>query len=430
MLVKLNGSKIRGPPCFPVPPLPPELKGMFDTYTEVKKAILPEDIDMLPSKKCLGILDQKFPNLSVKLKDADNPLDVNDPHGQAISVPDGHEIVAFYNASGAGIQFMFTGKITEAVAGKVYGNHSIGASEYSIEEDQLIIGQYNDDESLLIWMWNDCGPNPGILDEGDFLWAPNPYYDPLDPATGPLVLPGYIKVNFNSSEKIEFTDTDCSQGEVNCISCGDGLFDDLGTVTYGDVFGPIEPGIPPVITVGTYGVPAALRNYGQAPYPVTSEGAEIPVTVIPRNALSKLALKIETYNVIFDYNSEIKHPPYFVETDKDHAIGNFDDEIYLDWTRPGSGLHRYSSFGTDYCGVHFFKVLAPDPYVNFVEFNTIDHALQNSQVNYTAGANPLSPISVPTPQIQAPYNPMVMDVAKDLRAYPGGQLILEEFRVL
>ncbi len=418
---KTDGSKIWGPTEFPVPPLPAELKGRFDTYTEVSKQVLPEDINLLPSKKCLSILDQKFPNLSVKLRDADNPNDVNDPSGQTISVPSGHEIVAFYNASGAGIQFMFTGRISASLAGKVYGLHSIGATEYDIEENQLIIGQYNDDETLLVWMWNDCGPNPGILDEGDFLWAPNPFYDPDDPSTGPNILPGYLKVNINGNERIKFTDTDCSQGKDNCISCGDGLFDDLGTVTYGDTFGPLEPGIPPYITVATYGVPSLLRNYGQDPYPSTNEGGEIPVTVLPRNALTKLALKVETYNVIFDYNSSIKHPPYFIETNKDHSIGGFDDEVYLDWERPGSGLQRFNRFGTDYCGVHYFKVLAPDPYVNFVDFNTIDHALQNSQVDYTAGENPLSPMPVPTPQIQAPYNPMVIDVAKDLRAYPGGQ---------
>ena len=53
--------------------------------------------------------------------------------------------------------------------------------------------------------------------------------------------------------------------------------------------------------------------------------------------------------------------------------------------------------GVDYCGMKEFKVLPPDPYVNFAELSIVDHALQNSIVNYTAGIDALSHFTCTNP---------------------------------
>jgi hypothetical protein len=58
--------------------------------------------------------------------------------------------------------------------------------------------------------------------------------------------------------------------------------------------------------------------------------------------------------------------------------GLFDADLIRRANVPGSGLRRYETMGIDYNGMFEMKVLPPDPYVNFVEFNIIDHALQNS----------------------------------------------------
>ncbi len=388
---QVKGSEAWIPPLYPVPPLPPEMEHTYDCYGQNKYDVAPEDLRFVSSKKCIGTLDQRFPNLTMKLIDADNPNDVNDPNGLTVSVPNGEEVAVFYNAHNAGIDYLFTGYLVESVGGQ------------DVVTDERVIVQVNLDGTYLYWHWDDVGPHPGMLDSGDYLWSPNPKY----PAEGPERIPNYTLVK----ERPDYKDNDCSLGAANCAVCG-GDFRQLGYVSYGDRFGPFF--------VNTYGVPTYLLNYGERT--ATDPGGEIQLAVAPRDALTKLQVRIFTYNVLFDYNSTIKHPPYFIVDERVTAPGNFDWDIDFDPVKaPGSGLWRYATMGIDYCGVHEFKVLPPDPYVNFVELSIVDHALQNSAVNYTSGPGALSPLNVPTPQIQSPYNPIILDVGKDMRGYPGGQ---------
>jgi hypothetical protein len=378
---------------------------------------LPEDIAFVPSKKCLSLLDQRFPNFYMRLSDANNPEDVNDPNLIPIAVPKGEEVVAFYNAHGSGIDYVFSGYLNNPIDAYVYGIKHISANQYQLDPKQKIIGQYNLDGTLLLWFWNDCGPYPGMLDGGDTLWVPNPSYDSLVPENGPARIPGYLKV----LEKLSYKDNDCSIGSTNCKIYTGNTFDMTGTVSYGDSFGEGDLVNPPPIFITTYGVPTYLRSFGEPPRPATDIGGEVQIAVLPRDSFSKLQIQVYTYNVIYDYNSSIQHPPYFIVDERDHTPGYFEDSVSLDFTKPGSGTNRYLSMGIDYASTYEFKVNPSDPNVNFAEMTLIDHALQNSQVNYTAGINPLSALPAPTPQIQYPYNPIIQDVAKDVRSYPGGQ---------
>jgi hypothetical protein len=382
----IEGTKAWGPPRYQVPPFPEDLMNKYDCYAQKKYNVAPEGIKFNASKKCVGVLDQRFPNLTLKLEDVDNPNDVNDPNGIRISVPDGEEVAVFYNAHNAGIDYLFTGF----------------AMSNGVVTSQKVIVQVNLDGTYLYWNWDDVGPHPGMLDAGDVLWNPNPKY----PNEGPERIPNCVKVE----ERPNFIDADCSQDKNQCKVCGDG-FEKLGYVSYGDIFGDFF--------VSTFGVPSYLMNYGERT--TTDEGGEIQVAILARDAATKLEIRVWTENVIFDYNSTITHPPYFVVDKPIAPVGEFDFDVNTYPNVPYSGAQNWTTMGIDYCGIKSFKVLAPDPYVNFVEMSTVDHALQNSQVNYTAGPSALSKMNVPTPQIQYPYNPLILDVGKDCRAYPGGQ---------
>ena len=111
----------------------------------------------------------------------------------------------------------------------------------------------------------------------------------------------------------------------------------------------------------------------------TDEGGEVQIAIAPRDASTKLQVRLYTYNVLFDYNSTIKHPPYFIV---DKRINDFNDDTIHSPGNVLTGLRTFETMGIDYCGIKEYKVLPPDPYVNFVEMSIVDHALQNSQVNY------------------------------------------------
>ncbi|HOI25754.1 MAG TPA: hypothetical protein PK581_09255, partial [Caldisericia bacterium] len=407
------------PPPYPIPPFPPSMQHGYDCFSDYRYEVAPEELKFIPSTKCVGLLDQRFPNLTLKLKDADNPLDVNDPQGITVSVPDGEEVAVIYNANGGGIEYMFTGFMKEPTRGILYGNKNKPVSDTNVSTSMVdrIIGQVNTDGTMVYWHWKDIGPHPGMLDEGDIVWVPNAADAGIDPALWPSTVPGYIKIIDRQITK-NLINNDCSIETPSCKICGSGSFNKFGYVSYGDTYGPFF--------IATYGVPSYIRNYGEETRTATDEGGEILVTVIPQDAMSKLKLQVYSYNILFDYNSTIKHPPYFIV---DEAVGNFAHDVDFDFkSYNGSGLQRYSYMGIDYCGVHEFKVLPSDPYLNFAEMSIVDHGLQNSRVNYTAPSEDaqgqkrgLSPLAIPTPQIQSPYNPMVLDVGKDFRAYPGGQ---------
>jgi hypothetical protein len=407
-----KGANAWGPPAYNVPTFPQELMNTFDCYDQKRYEVAPEDLRFVSNKKCIGILDQRFPNLTLKLIDADNPNDVNDPNGIAIAVPGGEETAAFYNATGAGIDYLFTGLLMEV-------DPTDPDRRRMVATDQKAIVQVNSDGTYLYWHWLDDGPHPGMLDSGDRLVSPNPKF--TLGSTLPQDIPNYT----HETRRGYYADLDCSRTDAGCRIPGE-AFTRQGTINYGDTFGTnldaqyrINGEILPTFHITTYGVPVYLTNYGERTG--TDDGGEIQVAVSPRDASSNLKLQVYTYNVMYDYNSTIQHPPYFIIDESPAMPGMFDMDIIRDPSVPGSGLRRYETMGIDYNGTIELKVLPPDPYVNFVEFNIVDHALQNSTVNYTNGPDALSPLNVPTPQIQAPYNPLILDVGKDFRAYPGGQ---------
>ncbi|HOI25747.1 MAG TPA: hypothetical protein PK581_09220, partial [Caldisericia bacterium] len=388
-----NGNVAWNPPAYNVPTFPEELMNTFDCFDQKRYEVAPEDLEFISSKKCMQVLDQRFPNLQLTLVDDDNLHDVNDPAGMRLSVPTGEEVAVMYDATGAGIDYMFTGWLKGRVTGHVYGDTSKAPiSVEGTEENPIrVIVQVHTDGTYLFWHWEDIGDHEGMLDSGDNLYTPYT----LSP-TGRT--PGYIYVR----ERPNFNDNDCSIGTANCNFGGTG-FKQLNYITRNDKFGAFE--------VLTLGVPTYMMNYGERS--ATDDGGEIQVAVLPRDAASKLKVRVYTYNLTFDYNSTIQHPPYFIVDERPADPDMFNDD-----------LHRLNSFytmGVDYVGVKEYKVLPPDPYVNFAELSIVDHALQNSRVNYTAGANPTSRLNVPTPQIQAPYNPLILDVGRDFRGYPGGQ---------
>jgi hypothetical protein len=407
-----KGSVAWNPPAYNVPTFPEDIMNSFDCFDQKRYEVAPEDIRFVSNKKCIGILDQRFPNLTLKLIDADNPNDVNDPNGVAIAVPGGEETAAFYNATGAGIDYLFTGLLMEF-------DPEDPEKRTMIPTDQKAIIQVNADGTYLYWHWLDDGPHPGMFDSGDRLVSPNPKY--TIGSSLPMDIPNYTE----ESRRGYYVDQDCSAASATCAIPGD-AFKRQGAINYGDTFGTnmdaafrINGEILPTFFMVTYGVPVYLMNYGERTG--TDDGAEIQLAVAPQDAASKLKLQVYTYNVMYDYNSTIQHPPYFIIDENPAQAGLFDADLIRRANVPGSGLRRYETMGIDYNGMFEMKVLPPDPYVNFVEFNIIDHALQNSLINYTNGPNALSPLNVPTPQIQAPYNPLILDVGKDFRTYPGGQ---------
>lgn len=454
------GVRVRKPEL--TPPMPYNLANGYDCYQEAKYDIAPEELDIEPSVACLQTLDQRFPNFSVKLRDDDNPDDVNDPNGIMVSVPltgdtnvdpiYGREqyLISTYNAHGGGVDWIGTA---------IDDNPGQARRQYIV--------QVNTDGSYLYWYWlepvNPAGNDrsrpqiEGALDSNDILigqdftgtfnWRPNggPYIPP-DQRT--CRTPVIIK------DKATWYDTDCSSATVegrkysNCQSCkidgmkemGDvnglhvmwnaartmtstvparlssdyyGRFDGVGplnsTTTVAAWIAGINPPWPgnqmyPNSQLWTgpwatgYGVQTVVTSYGQRD--ANDAGGEALVAILPRDGSSHLLLQMYTVNALFDYNSSIPHPstgsPYFV-------------------------LDPVRNQGIDYCGTVDIKVYQPDPYVNFAEWSIVDHGLQNSSLNYTSGNDPLSRLSIPTPQIQTPYNPVLRTSKGEFRCYPGGQ---------
>ena len=365
-------------PVPPSPPLPKKLTTSYDCYALNSYNVLPEDLWIGSATKCVSTLYQRFPNLTMRLYDADNPNDVNDPANMRISIPAGDYLVANYNAAGGGIAYMLTGtKYTELQQVDTPGNNGI--------QNEKVIIQVNKDATFLYWNWLDqtTGPLSGVLDNADTLYGAT-IDDPM-----------YIR----SYDRIRHENSDCS----NRVTCGDCMITEYPNtieITRND-FMMVQS--TKMFKVLTFGVPTLVTNY--AYYSNGDPGGEIRIVVNPIDASSKLKIRVYTMNALFDYNSAIQHPPYFV----------YDPYISAD----RHGVINYG--GIDYCGYREFKVLPPDPYVNFAELKIVDHALQNSKVNYTSGFEALSELPTPTPQIESPYDPIVKDVGRDLRAYPGGQ---------
>ena len=366
----------------------PNLDSGYDCYWRGRFNIAPEEIVIDPERDCLHVLDTRFPNVLLNLYDADNPNDVNDPANIPISCPGGvsgvdQTIIANVNATGAGVKYLMT-------AGQ--------------SSPPRYIVQVNDDGTYEWWRWYEplaATQIFGALDPNDWLyrWLDMDVLNFVNPATrSPL------PVHDNTYE-LRLTDNDCSKGGGVCDPCNNGtLWPCLGDITINDAYGrfmgtisdpysnyPNPQSLPANFgRIENFGIPCVIDRWT-----LGSDGGQIMFPVKPLKG-GTLDIRVYTYQAVFDYNSSNIHAPgpYFTED---------------------------TSYGIDYCGYYQMKVIEKDADVNFIEFRMVDHALQNSRLNYTTGVNPLYPMPSPAPRIQRSYDPIIRDYGRQLRSYPGGQ---------
>ncbi len=413
------------PQVDPKPTMPSKLNQTYDCFSLFKYDIAPEELILEAASDCIDLYEQRFPNVDIRVLDADNPNDVNDPANIVVSGHEDEPMVMNFNAHGGGIKFLFT-----AVA--------------QPPSYQKYIGQYNEDGTVVFWYWYDNAPW-GVFDPGDFLKAT---YDcnksgPFKPVgSNPTPSPYPYSVTYSQNNppfKARIWDIDCSFGQSVCTIPGDVPgFPKLGEVNNrmyyfafntGDINGrsiwnmgdhiinengsaPSFDGNtvdPQIVFCSSCGdgcctIPCSPRNYGTVwtygvPVQVSNwtgddEGGRIQVPVKPFETDTPVTIRLYSSRILYDYNSRYPHGPAFI-----HDTGS----------------------GIDYVGTLDLKVLEPDPKLNFGEVTWIDHGLQNSKVNYTSGNEAVSPKVYPTPQIHADYDPALKDLRKDFRAYPGGQ---------
>jgi Glucodextranase, domain B/Copper amine oxidase N-terminal domain len=375
-----------------------ELSNSYDCYGRESFTVEPEKLVVTANRKCLTILEQRFPNIVLTLNNWDNPNDINDPADMRFatqSVADRPHRVN-YNCRGAGVKFLFTAN--------------------NIDFTKKYIVQVNDDDTFICWEWDDYEPlnmlSPlDILmyrDLGNPGWPSSPAQPDPRYSRGPVNDPPRLPVDAEPESELEkctVTDIDCSGKQATCDLCGIGGgetedFIPTGSITLNDTYGNsyVE------FIIQTFGVPAMVTDYGYLS--TTDPGGQMLVAVLPRNAETPLWIRITAEQTIFNFNS-------------------VDGQL---WPPNGPSFLNDYTGGVDYCGLIRFDVTTPDPSVNFAELNMVDHALQYSQTNYTAGSdedgyhtNPISPLGMPAPQIQVPYNPMIKDLTEEVICYPGGQ---------
>ena len=406
------------PQAGPDPLIPDHVYDGYDLYAWERYDIAPEDLIIETDRECLNLHEQRFPNIGFRLINADNPHDVNDPANMVVSGDPQERLIMNFNAHGGGIKFMFT---------------AIGQPPAY----QKYIGQYNMDDTVVFWYWYDNAPY-GVLDPNDFLMT-NPDHvksSPFKPVGGNPTQPVSRQ---DPPFPARIWDIDCSFGQSVCTIPGDRPgFPRLGEVNNrnfefayktGDLEGltiwdhgdhiinqngtaPSFDGITPdpqvnrwrqrgdrtgnnfiaaraYGTVFTYGIPIEVT-----PFTDRDDGGRGVAPVFPTRTDTPVTIRVYSARAIYDYNSRYPMGPAFIN---DMAPG------------------------IDYVGVKDLPVLDPDPKVNFGEFNVVDHALQNSKVNYTSGGGALSPMDFPTPRISADYDPILRNLKEDMRAYPGGQ---------
>ncbi|HQG59541.1 MAG TPA: stalk domain-containing protein [Caldisericia bacterium] len=394
---------------LPYPPLPADLQNNYDCFDVFYDKVNPEKLVLTANRLCITTLDQRFPNVSIKLTDADNENDVNDPAGVPFSIPfdltarqyEGfHANIVNYNCNGGGIAWMAV-----AVPANTSAQHKF-------------IVQYNTDGTYYYWYWYEPPQNPIDTQYPQVPWALDPNdYLLGEEYTGTFPIPNTTAIKKTPvfvDNRVSLEDIDCSQGTGNCDVCEVPGLRKLGDIT-GYVGYPLRSDRIGIFdgTFGyivKYGVPTYVTGYGQVT--PSDTGGECLLAVKPKDGSTHLNIRIYSNMTTFDYNSTIAHP----------AITNGGPFFVYDKMINGS-YHE----GIDYCGTLDMKVYPPDPYVNFAEFTIVDHALQFSDVHYTAGTTtarylgPLSPLNIPTPQIQAPYDPILRYVSTEFRCYPGGQ---------
>lgn len=326
-----------------IPPFPIEYQNIYDCFEEQKFSVQSTLLTLIPDKKCLTLYEQRQPSLSVRIYDPDDPLDVNDPHSIPISTLYGVDALFYFNVHGAGIQWLFTAYLDQAGVRKG-------------------IFQVNYDNTFFYWEWIDTGYS-NMLDAADELIYGGQYG------------PG------------NYIDQDCTEGSgIYEPDCGFGDRENklppFGDVTFGDTFAGYR--------IMTYGVPVHVSNYA-----LEDPGGMALIVARPITSITPIEITVYSKEMIYDYNSSILHPPYFI---------------------------RDFSQGIDYCGSTRVNVLESDTVLNFVDVNWVDHSLQYSKVNYNQGPGALSKMEVPPmPFIQSRYNPILFEWQSDLRCYSGGQ---------
>lgn len=428
---RYKGDKTPRPvvPASGIPTFTCGLDDQYDCYGVFNLYVAPEDLKLeigQGSRACISTGDQRFPNLTLQVLDADNPNDINDPANMLISTTALQpgvrgKLVANVNAHGAGIAYLAT---------------AICPGNQNHQTDRYIV-QVNTDGSYTFWRWYEpiaAGYNAatGVLDPTDWVYSRRDYdnatqgYIDITGYGTAVMMPftdsdGFATARFGSSSIIE--DYDCSFGKGICDVChlGEG-FPNLGDVSYGDRMGRFNnsaidnetddfgnyQGGRPYGFLNTFGVPTLLTNWSD-----DSNGGEIKLCVQPKNAETPLTVRVYLAGTVFDYNSALAttsmdtsnptiHPPYFV----------YDDAP-----------------GIDYCGTFTVPVTAMSD-LNFSEFRLIDHGLEFSKADYTSGTTALSLMDRPTRQLRHWYNPVVYNYTKDVRCYPGGQSHVHRLRGL
>lgn len=479
--------------------VPNELKNTYDCFGISRVEIDPAPLDLIPDKKVVNPLDERQPLLTMQIKNADDPEDVNDPQGMLVSswrrtiTPAGNvqidfgqtdtawqisptivnsPVGAFYlriyplhielyqvgdyvyipSSYGAPSQPEYRrivriiknqpgnrynntiwfdmplinahGPGTQVVPNPIIGNYNISGGGIKCMfttiggNGQRYIVQVRDDGSYDYWRWYEplvIGQVIGALDHHDMLYSwqsctsyarntsqETPCNPPLQRAAFPLP---------NARPPIGLEDMDCSIGQsMNSLGTESTEFPKLGEWSMNDRYGVFgnnaenhwnypnncAPTAAAYGAICTYGVPVLILPY-KTPVNVENlydDGGKCVIAAWPQDPATPMNIRLYLNTCIFDYNSAYKHPPFFA----------------LD-----------SGMGIDYLGEVSIKVGTVNPGLNFTDLAIIDHALQNSKIDYTLGNAGLSKLPPPTPQIASRYNPMLTDLRRDLRAYPGGQ---------
>jgi hypothetical protein len=237
---------------------------------------------------------------------------------------------------------------------------------------QRFIVQVNTDLSYCFWLWEDLEPK-GILNFSDHLSAPIFVY-----------------------EQATFSNTDCS--EEFYLNSEDTI--GLNRITKNDEIGIFDGQNHEIVyknhvihitnaRVEKFGVDVLFETYGSLNE--GDPGGDFPVALKPLYGGDTIALRIYAKNALYDYNKAILHPPCFLQIE--------------------SGQIQY-------VGQRVLHTPTVED-VNFTNMAIVDHGLQYSDVDYTAGENPL--YFLKDPVIVSPYNPLVQNWNLDFVAYPAGQ---------
>ena len=392
----------------PCPPLPVILSDRYDCYDQVFKPVAPEPLEIEANVACITTLDQRFPNVQLKLMNYDNENDVNDPYNIPFAVPNTDTpLIATYNAHGGGIDWL--------------GVAQLAAPSVTHEK---IIFQANQDGTYNYWYWYEppsidpvLGPQvENAIDPNDWIVG-----EPM--ADFSMSCPvGLNREAIHVDDRSTWKDSDCSADRkyMHCdVNMPEGM-PDLGDIT-GYIDGPLQSDHFGLFDGGfgwitSYGVPTYVTPYGEVT--ASDEGGECLIALLPSDGSTHVKIHVYLNNTIFDYNSSSAHPftgsPYFRTEEYTGVPAGNPAPIYLG--KPINGI--------DYAGFIDLKVYQADPYVNFAEWLIVDKGIQYSNVNYTAGPSsnpPLYPLPPPAPQIQVPYWPILRTSHGGFRCYPGGQ---------